>query len=172
MESLTWRHQFSRQGAAEYEQTASGGYREWETFSPLGLSVEESWEGLVAGRSGIGPMTLCDPSDFPCQIAGGGQGVRSQEAHTGAGVASDGEVFAAGGVGGASGQRRMRVWRYDPETSHRYGVLLGNGNGGFPTTEEGLPGDDPKGRDAGVALLLPNDFAKHGGIEYQPYAGI
>ena len=39
-------------------------------FSPLGLSVEESWAGLVAGRSGIGPMTLCDPSDFPCQIAG------------------------------------------------------------------------------------------------------
>ena len=31
--------------------------------SPLGNSVEELWDGLVAGRSGIGPITLCSPID-------------------------------------------------------------------------------------------------------------
>ena len=36
----------------------------------LGTSVEEFWEGLVAGRSGIGPITLCDSSPYPCRIAG------------------------------------------------------------------------------------------------------
>ncbi|GEM_PF-4603906 len=30
------------------------------TLTPLGLTVEETWEGLVAGRSGIGYLTRID----------------------------------------------------------------------------------------------------------------
>ena len=30
-------------------------------ITPLGESVTKFWDGLVAGRSGIGPMTLADP---------------------------------------------------------------------------------------------------------------
>jgi 3-oxoacyl-[acyl-carrier-protein] synthase II len=39
-------------------------------LSPLGLSVDEFWQGLVAGRSGIGPITQFDPGDMPTRIAG------------------------------------------------------------------------------------------------------
>ncbi len=38
--------------------------------SPLGLTVTEFWEGLVAGRSGIAPITQFDPEDMPTRIAG------------------------------------------------------------------------------------------------------
>jgi 3-oxoacyl-[acyl-carrier-protein] synthase II len=38
--------------------------------SPLGIGVEESWTALVAGRSGVGPITLFDASTFPSRIAG------------------------------------------------------------------------------------------------------
>ena len=38
--------------------------------TPLGKSVGEFWEGLVAGRSGVRPITLCDASEYPCRIAG------------------------------------------------------------------------------------------------------
>ena len=38
-------------------------------ITPLGLTVEEFWKNLVAGRSGIAPMTLCDTSDYPTKIA-------------------------------------------------------------------------------------------------------
>lgn len=38
--------------------------------TPLGLSVEETWQGLVEGRSGIGPITSFDPSAFPVRIMG------------------------------------------------------------------------------------------------------
>jgi 3-oxoacyl-(acyl-carrier-protein) synthase len=39
-------------------------------LSPLGNSVEESWENLLAGRSGVTRITQFDPSEFACQIAG------------------------------------------------------------------------------------------------------
>jgi 3-oxoacyl-[acyl-carrier-protein] synthase II len=38
-------------------------------ISPLGLSVQESWENAVAGHSGVGSITLFDASDFQVQIA-------------------------------------------------------------------------------------------------------
>jgi 3-oxoacyl-[acyl-carrier-protein] synthase II len=38
--------------------------------SPLGLTVAEFWAGLVAGRSGIAPITQFDPEDMPTKIAG------------------------------------------------------------------------------------------------------
>ncbi len=38
--------------------------------TPLGLSVEEMWAGLVAGESGIGPIKAFDPVGFTCKIAG------------------------------------------------------------------------------------------------------
>ena len=39
-------------------------------LSPLGNSVEESWENMLAGRSGIGPITQFDASELPTRIAG------------------------------------------------------------------------------------------------------
>ncbi len=38
--------------------------------SPVGIGVEPSWSALVAGQSGIGPITLFDASTFPTRIAG------------------------------------------------------------------------------------------------------
>lgn len=38
--------------------------------SPLGLDVASTWAGLVAGRSGVGPITLFDSSTVPVHIAG------------------------------------------------------------------------------------------------------
>jgi beta-ketoacyl-acyl-carrier-protein synthase II len=38
-------------------------------ISPLGLSVNESWQNAVNGVSGVGPITLFDPSDFLVKIA-------------------------------------------------------------------------------------------------------
>ena len=39
-------------------------------ITPVGLDTEKSWEGLVSGRSGIGPITQFDDKDVPTQIAG------------------------------------------------------------------------------------------------------
>ena len=104
--------------------------------TPLGLTANEFWNNLVAGKSGIGPMTLCDPTDFPCRIAGEVKGfdpvqfVSAKEARRMA-------RFSQLGVAAtlmALEDSDLDMTAQDP---HRVGVLLGNGNGGFPTTEEG-----------------------------------
>ena len=38
-------------------------------ITPLGLSVDEYWEGLINGRSGFGPITLFDASAYPVSVA-------------------------------------------------------------------------------------------------------
>ncbi len=38
--------------------------------TPLGSSIKKFWEGLQAGKSGVRRITLFDPSEMPCQIAG------------------------------------------------------------------------------------------------------
>lgn len=39
-------------------------------ITPIGNSVDEYWDGLIHGRSGIAKITRFDASDFPTQIAG------------------------------------------------------------------------------------------------------
>ncbi len=39
-------------------------------LTPLGNSVGESWEGAIAGKSGIGPITKFDSTSFKTRIAG------------------------------------------------------------------------------------------------------
>ena len=36
----------------------------------LGIGTEESWKNLVAGQSGVGPITHFDTAGFDCKIAG------------------------------------------------------------------------------------------------------
>ena len=37
---------------------------------PTGIGTENAWKAILAGRSGIGPVTLFDATPFPCRIAG------------------------------------------------------------------------------------------------------
>ena len=105
-------------------------------LTPLAHTAKESWRGLVEGKSGIGPMTLCDPSAFPCQIAGEVkdfdpvQFIHVKEARRMA-------RFSQLAVAAAQQAVEDAGLNIDSANSYRCGVLLGNGNGGFPTTEEG-----------------------------------
>src|SRR5919198_608019 len=39
-------------------------------ITPLGHDIETSWQAALEGQSGIGPITLFDPSRMQCKIAG------------------------------------------------------------------------------------------------------
>ncbi|MBE9593114.1 MAG: beta-ketoacyl-[acyl-carrier-protein] synthase II, partial [Proteobacteria bacterium] len=47
--------------------------------TPLGIGVEENWEAVSKGKSGIGPITKFDASSFTSQIAGEVKDFRSED---------------------------------------------------------------------------------------------
>ena len=104
--------------------------------TPLGMTAKEFWQNLVAGNSGVGPMTLCDPTDFPCQIAGEIKGFDPVQ-FTNAKEARRMARFSQLGVAAALMACEDAGLDMSAEDRSKVGVILGNGNGGFPTTEEG-----------------------------------
>jgi 3-oxoacyl-[acyl-carrier-protein] synthase II len=48
-------------------------------ISPCGTGVEKSWEALVRGQSGVGPITLFDASGLDCRIAGEVKDFRAED---------------------------------------------------------------------------------------------
>ncbi len=38
-------------------------------LSPVGNNVEDAWESVISGKSGVGRITAFDPSDYPSKIA-------------------------------------------------------------------------------------------------------
>ena len=103
--------------------------------TPLGQSVAEYWESLVKGKSGVAVMTLCDPSNYPCRVAGEvkdfdpGQYIDPKEARRMARFSQ--LAMAATGLAIEGAELNL-----SKEGSERIGVVMGTGIGGFPTTEE------------------------------------
>ena len=48
-------------------------------ISALGTGLEKNWDALMAGESGIGPITRFDASQLPTQIAGEVKDFRAEE---------------------------------------------------------------------------------------------
>ncbi len=104
-------------------------------MTPLGESPDLYWQNLVAGISGIGPMTLCDPEGYPCQISGEVSGF---DPGTYIAIREARRMARFTQLAVAAALQAVESARYDisKDDPYRVGVLLGNGNGGFPTLED------------------------------------
>ena len=103
--------------------------------TPLGESVDAFWNGLISGASGVATMTLCDPSAYPCQVAGEvvgfdhSQYINKREARR---MARFSQMAVVAGLQ-AMESSGLDLADEDP---FRLGIIMGNGNGGFPTLED------------------------------------
>ncbi len=102
---------------------------------PVGIGVEESWQALVAGKSGIAPITHYDASTYPTRIAGEVKGfdpekfMERKEARR-----SDRFIqFALAAADMAVKDAGIDFEKEDPE---RVGVIVGSGMGGLATIED------------------------------------
>ena len=102
--------------------------------TPLGESVDAFWNGLISGASGVATMTLCDPSAYPCQVAGEvvgfdhSQYINKREARR---MARFSQMAVVAGLQ-AMESSGLDLTNEDP---FRLVIIMGNGNGGFPTLE-------------------------------------
>ena len=102
---------------------------------PVGIGVEESWQALVAGKSGIAPITQYDASTYPTRIAGEVKGfepdkfMERKEARR-----NDRFIqFALAATDMAVKDAGIDFAKEDPE---RVGVIVGSGMGGLATIED------------------------------------
>ena len=103
-------------------------------LTPLGLDRESSWQALLAGKSGIGPITKFDASNHSCRIAGELCGfdplvamhkkeARKTDAFTHYAVAASREALADSG------------YEISIANADRIGVYIGSGIGGLQLLE-------------------------------------
>ena len=104
-------------------------------ISPLGVGNEATWQGLVEGRSGIGPITKFDASAYSARIAGEvldfnpEQWIEKKEVKK-----SDTFIhYAIGAAQIAVDDAKLDTKAMDPD---RLGVIIGSGIGGLPLIEE------------------------------------
>lgn len=103
-------------------------------LSPVGNSVEESWKNIVAGKSGIAPITAFDASEFPVRISGS---VKNFDPETCIPKKDLKKMDAFIHFGIAAGLQALEDSGLEvtEANAERIGVAIGSGIGGLPGIE-------------------------------------
>ena len=101
----------------------------------VGKTTEDTWESLLAGRSGAQPIERFDPTDFDVRFACEVKGFDPTD-YMDRKEARRADLFAQFGVAAADLAVRDAGWDLSRPAGERTGVLIGSGIGGIQTFEE------------------------------------
>jgi 3-oxoacyl-[acyl-carrier-protein] synthase II len=102
--------------------------------TPLGIGVEENWEAVNKGRSGIGRITKFDISSFASKVAGEVKGFVSED-FLSSKDAKHLDIFIHYAMASARMAMEDSKLHIAPKNSHRVGCITGSGIGGLNTIE-------------------------------------
>jgi 3-oxoacyl-[acyl-carrier-protein] synthase II len=102
---------------------------------PVGTGLEESWRSIVAGKSGIGPITQFDASTFPTRIAGEVKNFEAEKWMDRKELRRNDRFIH---LAMAAGEMAMQDSGLDvsKEDADRIGCVVGAGLGGLATIED------------------------------------
>ncbi len=103
--------------------------------SPLGIGVEATWKAMLAGRSGLAPITLFDAAAYPSSIAGEVKGFDAT-AFIPAKEARKMDRFIQLGLAAGIEALRDSGLEVNEANAERVGVYVGAGIGGVETIEQ------------------------------------
>jgi 3-oxoacyl-[acyl-carrier-protein] synthase II len=104
-------------------------------ITPIGNNLTEYWQGLISGRSGIGPITLFDASQHACRIAGEVKGFDPHE-YMDRKEAKRMDRFAQFAVAASQQALRDAQFIINELNAEEVGVLIGTGVGGLKVLED------------------------------------
>jgi len=110
-------------------------------ISPLGLSVQKTWDGIVAGKSGIGPITRFDPAGLETTIAGEVRDFDPLE-HMDRKEVRRADRFVQFAVAVAAQALKDARLEITPALAPRVGVAFGSGIGGVETLVDNILSHD------------------------------
>ena len=122
--------------------------------TPLGVGTKATWDGLLAGRSGIRTIQHWDASKLEVQIAGEVDGFVARD-HMEFKLAKRMDRFAQFGVASAREALEHARFEVTPENSDRVAVVVNTGGGGIPTIEHDVNAMHERGQKYVSALLIP-----------------
>ncbi|MFW5745542.1 MAG: beta-ketoacyl-ACP synthase II [Spirochaetota bacterium] len=130
-------------------------------LSPLGNSVDETWQGMIEGRSGVDRITRFDASEYPATIAAEVKDfdIREYVDRREARKMDPFSHYAVAGSIQAMKDAGLADGGFDPE---RTGVVLGVGIGGFETLENSYEALFLKGPDRVPPMTIPKHIANEG----------
>ena len=103
--------------------------------SPLGVGTRETWEALLAGRSGIGPITRFDVAAYETRIAGEVKGFEPERWVEKKEVKKM-DLFIHYALAASQMALDDSGFTIDEGNAERVGVVIGSGIGGFPMIEK------------------------------------
>lgn len=123
-------------------------------ITPIGLGVGEFWQGIKAGRTGFGPITRFDTSEYKCKLAAEVKGFDAKN-HMDPKAARRMELFCQYAV--AASKEAMEDSGIDMtrEDSFRVGVSIGSGIGSLQAMEREHEKMIQKGPSRVNPLLVP-----------------
>ncbi len=104
-------------------------------ISPVGNDVSTAWESVVAGKSGIGPITRFDAKDFRVRIAGEVRGF-DVESYMPAKEARRMDTFIHYGIAASIEALRDSGVEVTDANREMIGCMVGSGIGGLPLIED------------------------------------
>jgi 3-oxoacyl-[acyl-carrier-protein] synthase II len=104
-------------------------------LTPLGCTVATAWENILAGKSGIGPITRFDASSFPVRFIGGLPDFNRDDYITPK-DAKRMDPFMQYGVAAGVQAIRDSGLEIGDDNRERIGLVFGAGIGGLSTIEE------------------------------------
>lgn len=100
----------------------------WGAVTPLALTADETWQAMIAGRSGIAAITCIDAADLPTSIAGEVKGFHPK-AYLDHRRARRMDPYSQYAYVAATEAVSMAKLEIDDELGPRTGVLIGSGYG-------------------------------------------
>ncbi len=104
-------------------------------LSPVGNTTDETWEAMLAGRSGAGPISRFDPSDFYARIACEVKDFDPTD-YMDRKEAKRADRYAQYGIAAAEMAVCDAGWDRSKPAGDRTGVIIGSGIGGIETFQE------------------------------------
>ena len=126
--------------------------------SPIGNTVEESWNNALAGKSGIGVITQCDASSFGSRIAGEVKNFEVEK-YLPAKEARRFDRFIQLGIAAAVQALDDSGLTFEGEEAERAGSAIGSGIGGLPIICQNYQSYMERGERRISPFLIPGAIA-------------